>query len=151
MFFRSRAEVEGKAFTFKVKLRGEMKQEAFVYLDSGVEIVERYEVTFLTDEDVVPHRATGGGQVGGEVPGLDGEAQPGEAVQDRLACVSRHSHWHRHSLERPGIFLVLLLSIDEVKVGRTVGKQGSSQPSVINYNISTLSQPRKKKTSDLCK
>ena len=57
-------------------------ETTLIYLDGGVEVVERYEVTFLTDEDVVPHRAPGGGEVGGQVPGQDGEAQPGEAVQD---------------------------------------------------------------------
>ena len=57
-----------------------------------MEVVERYEVTFLTDEDMVPHRAPRGGEVGGQVPGLDGEAQPGETVQDRLAGVSSNPH-----------------------------------------------------------
>ena len=53
-----------------------------IYLDSWVEVVERYEVTFLTDEDVVPDWSPTGAQVGGQVPGLEAEAKPGEAVQD---------------------------------------------------------------------
>ena len=57
-----------------------------------MEIVKRYEVTFLTDEDVVPHWPTTGAEVGAEVPGLEGNAQSCETVQDRLAGVSRNPH-----------------------------------------------------------
>ena len=129
--------MEGKAFTFKVSSEKNEKSFDF-YLDSWVEVVERYEVTFLTDEDVVPHWSPTAGQVGGQVPGQEGEAQPGEAVQDRLTGVSRHPHGELHGQEWLGVFLVLLVRIDEVKVGGTVGKQGGSQPYVALFILYSL-------------
>ena len=81
----------GEGVHLQGRLGGKLKKK-IIHLDSWVEIVERYEVTFLTDEDVVPHWPTTGAEVGAEVPGLEGNAQSCETVQDRLAGVSRNPH-----------------------------------------------------------
>ena len=101
-----------------------------------MEVVEGYEVSLLTDQDVVPDRPGAGGEVRGQVPGDHSHAQSHETVQDRVARVLRHGDG---DLEIPEELLVLLRILlarrQEVKEGRTVREERASQPPATDLSI----------------
>ena len=101
-----------------------------------MEVVEGYEVSLLTDQDVVPDWPRGGGEVRGQVPGDQTHAESHETVQDRVARVLRHCDG---DLEIPEELLVLLRILlawrQEVKEGRTVREERASQPPATDLSI----------------
>ena len=101
-----------------------------------MEVVEGYEVSLLTDQDVVPDGPGAGGEVRGKVPGDHSHAESHETVQDRVARVLRHGDG---DLEIPEELLVLLRILltrrEEVKEGGTVREERASQPPATDLSI----------------